>query len=125
MINFKTQLRSGTKIRGAYKPSTAITDISTLDINECASNPFKLSDNLNKKLNLSVEGRISNNEMTIETKNENCSFKLYNMLGELILKGSIDNNLCKKDVSNISDGIYFLEVFSSNLDRIRTIKFQK
>jgi hypothetical protein len=109
----------------SYQPSTAITDISTLDINECASNPFKLSDNLNKKLNLSVEGRISNNEMTIETKNENCSFKLYNMLGELILKGSIDNNLCKKDVSNISDGIYFLEVFSSNLDRIRTIKFQK
>ncbi|WP_395048442.1 GEVED domain-containing protein, partial [Flavobacterium sp.] len=54
--------------------------------------------------------------LNVSSVSENATFKVYNMLGQSIMNGKLSNGLI--DVSNISSGIYLLEVTDKELTSV-------
>ena len=56
--------------------------------------------------------------------NENTEFSVYNLGGQLLLKGILNNQTTQSiDVSNLSTGVYFIKIINEN--RNETLKFTK
>lgn len=69
---------------------------------------------------LSVYPNPTHDDITIELSNNhsNVTIKLYTIMGELIFKKNINNQLLKIDMSGLSTGIYLLELTDSQSNRV-------
>lgn len=69
---------------------------------------------------LSIYPNPTHDNITIELVNNhsNVTIKLYSILGELIYKKSITNQLLKIDMSDLSAGMYLLELTDSQSNRV-------
>lgn len=54
----------------------------------------------------------------LATHQSNVSVKLYNVMGELLLQRNIENHLLKIDISDLSTGIYLLEITDVKDNRV-------
>ena len=59
---------------------------------------------------------ITDKSITIENPNleENISIKIYSLSGRLIKKEFIYNNKCSLDVSELTNGLYFISIYQNN-----------
>ena len=57
------------------------------------------------------------NKLTIKAKSSIDSYKIYNVLGTLVLHGKTMNNLAEVNVSDLQIGVYMLEV-NSGVDHV-------
>ena len=68
--------------------------------------------------NLKIFPNPSNGIFTIKTTITNYSYKIYNLIGQTIKSGFINNGENSIDIRNSNDGIYFLMVESTNGEKI-------
>ncbi len=80
---------------------------------------LNIDDNTLESL-LSVYPNPISDSFTIElaTDHSKVTVKLYSIVGELILQREIENQLLKVDVSDLSTGIYLLEITDSKANRV-------
>lgn len=67
--------------------------------------------------NLRVFPTIVNDKLTVENKNiliEPYKFKIYNLYGGLIKKGSLVSSKAQLNLENLNPGVYFLKLYTSS-----------
>jgi hypothetical protein len=68
--------------------------------------------------NLKIFPNPSNGIFTVKTTITNSSYKIYNLVGQTIKSGFINNGENSIDIRNSKDGIYFLMIKSTNGEKI-------
>ncbi len=83
-------------------------------------NNFLISDVEDKQDELSLYPNPSNNKITINGIGRKDSYKIMNLLGEVVLEGIYSETM---DISNLSKGHYFIQIINTN--KIKNLKFIK
>ena len=68
--------------------------------------------------NLKIFPNPSNGIFTIKTTITNSSYKIYNLIGQTIKSGFINNGENSIDIRNSVDGVYFITIESTNGEKI-------
>lgn len=83
-------------------------------------NNFLISDVEDKQDELSLYPNPSNNKITISGIGRKNSYKIMNLLGEVVLEGIYSETI---DISNLSKGHYFIQI--NDVNKIKNLKFIK
>ena len=102
------------------------TDIN-IDVNDCFNdNFFKQSIPLTKyDFNYKYHIDLKSNDLIIKSTITEGGYKLYNSMGQLLLKGSIHSGYALENVSRLPQGVYLLEIISDKHTRIGVQKLTK
>lgn len=79
-------------------------------------------------LNISTYPNPTSSTLNLKIKgnqNDKFSYKLFNLLGALITKGSITNNTAKINIEHLDIATYLLQVSNSSNNSIKTFKIIK
>jgi len=71
-----------------------------------------LNNNLNEQKKICINNPVKNELMVISNKT-NLNYSIYNILGEQLLNGRLNNEVNKIDISNLTDGMYFINIENS------------
>ena len=91
-------------------------------VHKMSQTPVGITENL-KESNILIYPNPSNSFIDIETTLTDYSLSLFDIMGKLILKNEAIQNKTRIDVSNLSNGIYFLQLATE--DNIISKKFIK
>ena len=76
--------------------------------------------------NISIYPNPVNNILNINIgSNSDLNYSIFNITGQTIIKGIFDNSINGIDFSTLSEGIYFLKVFDTQLNKQNTYKLIK
>ena len=97
-----------------------ITQVSIKDSDTCESSPSNIdcetlnigTDESNSKGNIRVYPNPASTVLNIESPEKLNEVRIYNILGECVLKLEIGNSEGKVDVSGLINGIYFVEILT-------------
>jgi hypothetical protein len=96
--------------------------VSDYDINgliDCTTTSIKESNSQAK--NYKVFPNPFNNELTIEIKSiPDSDFKIYNMIGELVISGRLNSRVYTIDLSSLAPNIYILSFENHSIRLIKT-----
>ncbi len=105
-----------------YYPSLSTTDISDIEINECdGMYEFKTA-GINTT---SLELLNSESNFVLKCSDKAVTYKVYNTLGAIVLKGHIGNGYAFGEMNSFASGVYLVEVLNGQNQRIGINKFVK
>jgi hypothetical protein len=82
------------------------------------------TDKKNEIPTLSISPNPTHSSLQIKSSINNGTFKIIDAFGKIVSVGKIDNNLCLADVSNLSNGVYFITI-TNQLNQSQNLKFIK
>jgi len=67
----------------------------------------------------------SNSELTLRCEDQIKYYFLYNIMGSIVLKGEVTNNIAKAEITGLASGIYLIELADAKHNRVETRKIVK
>jgi hypothetical protein len=92
----------------------------TITSNDCLDNYFKTSGipSSQSAFNYKYAINIDNESFVIKSTVLDGNWKLYDMMGALVIKGSLQNGYARDNISSLASGMYFVEVLSNDYKRV-------
>ena len=67
----------------------------------------------------------SNSELTVRCEDQIKYYFLYNIMGSIVLRGEVTNNIAKAEIAGLASGIYLMELADAKHNRVEIKKMVK